>query len=45
MFFFFYNLPERKRVFFYLDTDHYTAGIQRDLMRSWNNLSRQQFGR
>ncbi|CAF0837403.1 unnamed protein product [Adineta steineri] len=27
------------------DFDQYYAGIQRDLMRSWNNLCRQQFGR
>ncbi|CAF0936458.1 unnamed protein product [Rotaria sp. Silwood1] len=27
------------------DTDHYTTGIQRDLMRNWNTFSRQQFGR
>jgi len=29
----------------YIDFDHYSAGIQRDLMRSWNALSRKQFGR
>lgn len=30
---------------YHLDVDHYTNGIQRDLMRHWNNLTRQQFGR
>jgi hypothetical protein len=32
-------------LFHFIDTDHYTAGIQRELMRTWSNLSRQQFGR
>jgi hypothetical protein len=37
---------EKKTIFFHcIDIDHYTAGIQRDLMRTWNNLSRQRFGR
>lgn len=39
------NRYEISNYFSYIDRDHYSAGIHRDLMKSWNILTRQTFGR
>lgn len=38
-------LARHSNLIIFLDVDHYINGIQRDLMKHWTNLTRQQFGR